>query len=108
MKIVAAVAGAGALAAVGVGQQTAAWAGTSATGNTSAAIVGGSLSVGSVGTMTALAPSIGGTATGALPSAQWADDTGLGLGWNGTVAISPLTYTGTWTASSGSVALSSS
>lgn len=69
-----------------------------ATGTTSATITGGSLSVGSVVAMTALKPAIGGTATGALPSAQWADDTGSGLGWNGTVAVSPLNFTGTWMA----------
>lgn len=90
----------------------AAFAATSGSGTTSASITGGSLSVSTIGTMTALAPHIGGTATGALPSAQWADDTGLGLGWNGTVAVSPLNYTGTWTAgtngSSASTALSSS
>jgi len=63
---------------------------------TGARALGGSLSVGSVGTMTALAPPIGGSATGTLPSAQWADNTGLGLGWNGTVAVSPMSYTGTW------------
>lgn len=85
----------------------AAEAATSGGGTATATIVGGSLSVASIGSMTALAPAIGASATGALPSAQWADDTGLGLGWNGTVAISPLTFTGTWVSSSGAVALSS-
>jgi hypothetical protein len=80
-------------------------AATSGNGTTSLSIQGGSLSVGTVGSMTALSPTIGGSASGALPSAQWADDTGAGVGWNGTVAISPLSYTGTWTPSSGSTAL---
>jgi hypothetical protein len=87
----AALAGLGALLIIPTGA-------FAANGTTSASILGGSLSVGSVGTMTALAPSIGATATGALASAQWADATGLGLGWNGTVAVSPLTYTGSWVA----------
>ena len=69
-----------------------------ATGTASTSVTGGSLSVGTVVAMTALAPAIGGSAAGALPSAQWADDTGTGNGWNGTVATSPLTYTGTWVA----------
>jgi hypothetical protein len=84
-----------------------AFAGTSGNGTATASILGGSLSVGSIGSMTALSPSIGGTANGALPSAQWADGTGTGLGWNGTVALSPLSYTGTWSANGGSPALSS-
>ena len=85
----------------------AAQAATSGGGTATASITGGSLSVGTIGTMTALAPAIGASGTGALPSAQWADGTGLGLGWNGTVAISPLSYTGAWVASSGAVALTS-
>ncbi|HLI53035.1 MAG TPA: hypothetical protein VKU88_01805 [Acidimicrobiales bacterium] len=93
------------LAAFGAGP--AALAATSGSGTTSASILGGSLSVSNVGTMSALAPAIGGTATGALPSAQWADDTGTGDGWNGTVAVSPLNYTGSWVAASGSTALAS-
>lgn len=94
------------LAAFGAGP--AALAATSGSGTTSASILGGSLSVSNVGTMSALAPAIGGTATGALPSAQWADDTGTGDGWNGTVAVSPLNYTGSWVAGPGSTALASS
>jgi hypothetical protein len=93
------------LAAFGAGPALAA---TSGGGTTSASILGGSLSISNVGTMSSLAPAIGGTATGALPSAQWADDTGSGSGWDGTVAVSPLNYTGTWSAGSGSTALASS
>ena len=98
MKIGAAIVGSVTLAAL---PALAAGASNSGNGTASASIVGGSLSVGSIGSMTALAPTIGGTSTGALPSAQWADGTGLGLGWNGTLAVSPLSYTGSWVASGG-------
>jgi hypothetical protein len=43
--------------------------------------------------------------TGALPTAVWADTTGSGAGWQGSVAATDLVYTGTWTAASGSAAL---
>lgn len=92
-----------ALAGLGAGSAQAA---TSTNGTTSLSITGGALSVGNIGSGSAPAPAIGGTSTGTLPSAQWADDTGLGLGWNGQVAISPLTYTGSWQASSGAPAVS--
>ena len=38
------------------------------------------------------------TVTGTLPTAIWSDTTGSGSGWNGSVAVSDLTYTGTWVA----------
>lgn len=85
-----------------------AFAGTSSNGTATANVLGGSLGVTVSGSMTALAPSIGGTANGALPAASWQDETGLGLGWGGWVAVSPLTFTGSWAASSGSTALASS
>src|ERR1700736_4888620 len=50
-------------------------AATSAPGTDSATVIAASLSVGSVGSMTPLAPVAGSTATGALPTAQWADAT---------------------------------
>lgn len=98
-----------AVSVAGFGALTA-WPASSfaATGTTSASVTGGSLSVGSVGTMSALTPAIGSSSTGALPSAQWADDTGTGSGWNGTVAISPLAFTGTWVAGSNNGSTSTS
>jgi hypothetical protein len=71
----------------------AAQADTTAPGTDSATVTAASLAVGTVGAMTALAPVAGGTATGALPTAQLADATGSGSGWNGTAAVSPLSYT---------------
>jgi hypothetical protein len=85
----------------------AAQAAPSVPGTSSATIVAASLSVGSIGAMTPLTPSAGGSASGALPSAQWADATGSGTGWNGTVAVSPLSYTGSWVAAAGATALTS-
>jgi len=84
-----------------------AYADTGTGGTASASVTAGALSVGSVVAMAALTPTPGGTASGALPSARWADDTGSDAGWNGTVGISPLSYTGTWVKSSGSTALAS-
>ena len=83
-------------------------AATAGTGTATTTIQAGLLSVGTIGAMAAtMNPVVGATANGTLPSAQWADATGSGAGWNGTVAISPLTATGTWAASSGAVALKS-
>jgi hypothetical protein len=99
-------------AALGVGlaillAPMAAYAGSSAPGIDSATITAASLAVSSVGSMTALTPVAGATATGALPTAQWVDATGSGAGWNGTVAVSPLSYTGAWVKSAGATSLTS-
>lgn len=75
----------------------AAWAATTATGTATVTLSAGALSVGSVSNNT-ITGTVGGTSNGTLPSASWADTTGSGAGWNGTVAVSSLTYTGTWTA----------
>lgn len=80
-----------------------AWA---ASGTATVNLTGGSLSVGSVGTDN-MSAQIGVTGNGQLPSADWADATGTGDGWNGSVAVSALTYTGQWVAASGSPALGS-
>jgi hypothetical protein len=84
-----------------------AYADTGTAGTASATITAGSLSVGSIGDMDPLAPTLGGTASGPLPSAQWSDDTGSAAGWAGTLAISPLSYTGTWAKGGTSTALTS-
>lgn len=80
-----------------------AWA---ASGTATVNLTGGTLSVGSVGTDN-MSVQIGVTGNGQLPSADWADATGTGDGWNGSVAVSALTYTGQWVAASGSPALGS-
>lgn len=56
----------------------------------------GALTIGSATPQSVTAP-IGGTGTGLLPSAQWSNTTGNGTAWHGQVAVSDLTYTGTWT-----------
>lgn len=47
--------------------------------------------------MPALSMSIGGTTATALPAAEWSPNTG-GSGWSGTLAVSPISYTGSWSA----------
>lgn len=83
-----------------------AWAATSGTGTTTLTVSAGGLSVSSVGSSTVTSP-IGVAGTGTLGSGDWADATGTGAGWNGTVAVSPLTYTGAWSTVSGTDALGS-
>ena len=57
----------------------------------------GSLSVTVIASST-LTGTVASTLTGILPTATWSDTTGSGSGWNGSVAVSDLTYTGTWVA----------
>ncbi|MHB8508113.1 MAG: hypothetical protein ACYDGR_05610 [Candidatus Dormibacteria bacterium] len=70
-----------------------------------AAEAAGTLSVGSVGTATVTATIGNASTSGSLPSATWSDSTGLGLGWNGTIAVTVFNLTGAWSASGGSAAL---
>lgn len=79
---------------------------TSATGTQNLAVQPGTLTVTSVlpGTIDG---QIGLSANGALPSAKWGDTTGSGAGWNGTLALSDFTYTGTWAAVGSAPALTS-
>ncbi len=86
----------------------AAFAATSSTGTASTSTTSGSLSIGTTTPETISVP-VGGTGTGILPSAAWSDTTGTGDGWNGTVAVSDFTYTGSWTQTSGTtIALAAS
>ncbi|MHB1599470.1 MAG: hypothetical protein ACYCXY_11430 [Acidimicrobiales bacterium] len=75
-----------------------------ATGTSSATTTSGSLSIGTTTPETISVP-VAGTGNGILPSAVWADTTGTGDGWNGTVAVSDLSYTGAWVAQGSATAL---
>lgn len=79
---------------------TASFAGTTATGQSTLTLNGGTLNIGTVTNQT-ITGTIGATITGILPSAPWSDNTGTGNGWNGTVAVSDFTYTGTWKQTAG-------
>ena len=73
-------------------------AGTSGTGTATVAFASGGLNVVAVAPTSAVAGTVGGSATGLLPAVTLQDATGSGAGWNATVAVSDLTYTGTWSA----------
>jgi hypothetical protein len=92
MVAMAVVAGAAALVPSGVA--------LAATGTQTLTLSGGTLSVTNVvnGNINA---TIGTTATGGFPTATWSDLTGTGNGWNGTIALTSFTYTGTWTQTAG-------
>jgi hypothetical protein len=81
-----------------------AFASTSANSTETLTVTAGSLSVSNTAAATIKA-AVDASGTGALPSAVWADTTGTGNGWQGSVAATDLVYTGTWAASSGSTAL---
>ena len=88
---------------------TAAFAGSNGTGTVQASLLGGALSVNSVtGAASPISATIGGTGNGDLPTVQMQDATGTGAGWNGTVAVSDLNYTGTWQPSGAAPALTTS
>lgn len=70
--------------------------GTTACNTASVTVAGGGYSVTAAAGST-IAATLGQTVAGTLPSAVWADNSGTGAGWNGTVAVSTLNYTGTWT-----------
>lgn len=76
-----------------------AFASTTATSTENLTVTAGSLSVSNTqpSTITAVVDQVG---TGALPSAVWADTTGSGDGWNGSIAATDLVYTGQWSGSS--------
>ena len=83
-----------------LGYSVSAYAGTTASGQSTLTLNGGTLNIGTVTNQT-ITGTIGSTITGILPSAPWSDNTGTGDGWNGTVAVSDFTYTGTWTQTAG-------
>ena len=67
------------------------------TGTSSATMSSGSLSIGAT-TPETITVTIGNAGNGIMPSALWSDTTGTGNGWNGTIAVSDLSYTGSWVA----------
>jgi hypothetical protein len=75
-----------------------------ATSTSTVTTTSGSLSIGSV-TPKTITVAVGTTGNGILPSAPWSDTTGTGDGWNGTVAVSDFTYTGSWVAQGSATAL---
>ena len=93
-----------ALAVTAAGVLIPAGAALAATGTSSATTTSGSLSIGTTTPETISVP-VAGTGNGILPSAVWADSTGTGAGWNGTVAVSDLSYTGAWVAQGSATAL---
>ncbi|HLH47396.1 MAG TPA: hypothetical protein VKV25_09565 [Acidimicrobiales bacterium] len=78
----------------------AAWAARSVATTENLSVTAGSLSVSNPTPNTITAP-VGAVGTGDLPSALFSDTTGSGNGWNGTVAVSDFTYTGTWAQTAG-------
>jgi len=72
----------------------------STTSTSTATLTAGSLSVVALSSEAISIP-VGGVTTGVLPMAQWTDSTGSGDGWNGTVAMSDFTYTGSWKQTAG-------
>lgn len=97
-RSVASVAAVSALAVLG--SAAAAVASTTSTGTSAAELKEGSLSIGA-STEEKIAVPIAGSGNGILPQAEWTDSTGTGKGWNGTVAISDFSYTGSWSQTSG-------
>ena len=75
--------------------------GTTSTGTGNAQLTGGSLAIGTTTDNTIQVGLENRTGTGVLPTAVWSDATGSGAGWNGTVAVSDFTYTGTWSTTTG-------
>lgn len=95
---------AAALGLVGVLGPAGAAAAATSTGTANATTTSGSLSIGTTTNETISVP-VAGTGNGILPSAVWSDSTGTGDGWNGTVAVSDLSYTGSWVAQGSATAL---
>jgi hypothetical protein len=68
----------------------------------------GTLSISGMSTWTSAATAVSaGTLSSGTNSATWSDLTGLGLGWNGTLALESFIYQGSWTSSSGTANLTS-
>jgi len=79
---------------------------SSASGQFDAAIQPGTISILKTTPSSATIP-VNSSATVPLPSATWSDATGSGQGWSGYLALSDLSYTGTWTPLSGAPSLAS-
>lgn len=83
-------------------------AGSSGTGTANASLLAGSLAVTNVAAATTISGTLGSTITGDFPAVTLKDSTGSGAGWNATVGVSDLTYTGTWSAVGSASALTTS
>lgn len=78
-------------------------AATSSTGTL--ALLGGGLSISGMSTFTTTATSLSaGSLATPMNNATWADNTGTGAGWNGTVAVTQFVDQGAWTQTSGTTA----
>ena len=77
----------------------------SGTGTANASLLGGSLAVTNVAGASTISGTVGNTIAGDLPAVTLQDNTGTGSGWNATVGVSDLTYTGTWAAVGSATAL---
>lgn len=78
-------------------------AATSSTGTL--ALLGGGLSISNMSTFTTAATSLSaGSLSTPMNPATWADTSGTGAGWNGTVAVTQFVYQGTWSQTSGTTA----
>ncbi len=81
-------------------------AATTATSTDTLTLTAGALSVAAVSAgSTTAASSSASPASGNLAVADWADTTGSGAGWNGTMAVSLFNLTGSWVVTGGSNSL---
>lgn len=80
-------------------------AAASSTATDTLALTAGSLSISGLSNPTISAAASAGTTSTPLNSGTWTDATGLGLGWNGTLALESFVFQGAWTWSSGTTAL---
>ncbi len=100
------IATAGAAVALAMLVPSAAYASTSAASQQTLAVQAGTLFVSNT-TPANITAQVGGTGSGALPSAEWGDFTGTGDGWQGSIAASDFIYTGNWAPVGSAPALSS-
>jgi hypothetical protein len=76
----------------------------SSTATDTLSLAAGTLSISGLGNWTSASTAVSaGTLNSGTNSGTWTDQTGLGLGWNGTLAMESFLYTGTWTQTSGTV-----
>ena len=80
-------------------------ASASNTGTNTLALSAGSLSVSITSSPTFAAAASAGTLNTGLNQGTWTDATGLGLGWNGSIALESFIFQGAWTWPSGETAL---
>jgi hypothetical protein len=100
------IATAGAAVALAMLVPSVAYASTSTSSQQTLAVQAGTLFVSNT-TPANITAQVGGTGSGALPSAEWGDLTGTGDGWQGSIAASDFIYTGNWSPVGSAPALSS-